>query len=161
MVSTMVSTKQRFWCPLWCPLRRANLREILRRMDNPAHASPSGFRSPWSTGQRAQKGPNQQRLGNSARSCVRPTAACVIGCASAATSRSIPRESTTWDGAKGAARQREAIPNHSEVLERARLKSLELEARKTGITLDSFRTLVHSRPSAPADRTENRGQNLH
>jgi len=56
---------------------------------------------------------------------------------------------------EGGRRQREAIPNHSEVLERARLKSLELEARKTGITLDSFRTLVHSRPSAPADHTEN------
>jgi hypothetical protein len=32
---SLVSTKLRFWCPLWCPLRRARLRELLRRVDNP------------------------------------------------------------------------------------------------------------------------------
>ena len=60
---------------------------------------------------------------------------------------------------EGGRRQREAIPNHAEVLERARLKSLELEARKTGITLDSFRVLAHSQPSVPAVRAENDGGN--
>jgi hypothetical protein len=34
-------------------------------------------------------------------------------------------------------RRREAIPNRAEVLERARLKSLELEARKSGVELDT------------------------
>jgi transposase len=41
-------------------------------------------------------------------------------------------------------RLREAIPNHAEVLERARLKSLELEARRAGVVLDVIRT-----PEAP------------
>ena len=37
-------------------------------------------------------------------------------------------------------RRREAIPNSAEVLERARLKSLELEARRAGVALDMIRT---------------------
>ena len=35
-------------------------------------------------------------------------------------------------------RLREAVPNHAEVLERARLKSLELEARRAGAALGSW-----------------------
>lgn len=42
-------------------------------------------------------------------------------------------------------RLRAAIPNPAEVIERARLKSLELEARQTGASLDAFR---------PESRTE-------
>jgi hypothetical protein len=37
-------------------------------------------------------------------------------------------------------RLREAIPNHAEVLERVRLKSLDLEARRAGVALDGIRT---------------------
>ena len=43
-------------------------------------------------------------------------------------------------------RRREAIPNRAEVLERARLKSLELEARKSGVELDTVRSLEASKP---------------
>ncbi len=43
-------------------------------------------------------------------------------------------------------RRREAVPNRVEVLERARLKSLELEARKSGVELDTVRSLEASKP---------------
>ncbi len=45
-------------------------------------------------------------------------------------------------------RLREAIPNPAEVLERARLKSLELEARKAGASLDMVRAPEPARSSA-------------
>jgi hypothetical protein len=52
-------------------------------------------------------------------------------------------------------RLREAIRNHAEVLERARLKSLELEARRAGATLDTFRASEPPRSSLSANRVEN------
>lgn len=52
-------------------------------------------------------------------------------------------------------RCREAIPNSAEVLERARLKSLELEARKAGAALDIVRTQEPLRSSLPSDPVRN------
>ena len=52
-------------------------------------------------------------------------------------------------------RLREAIPNSAEVLERARLKSLELEARKAGAELDLVRAEEPTRPSLLSDCAEN------
>jgi integrase/recombinase XerD len=52
-------------------------------------------------------------------------------------------------------RRREAIPNHAEVLERARLKLLELEARRAGAALDTLRVSEPPRSSIPANRVEN------
>jgi hypothetical protein len=52
-------------------------------------------------------------------------------------------------------RLREAVPNHAEVLERARLKSLELEARRAGAALDTLRDSEPPRSSIPANRMEN------
>ncbi|MGH9604832.1 MAG: tyrosine-type recombinase/integrase [Terracidiphilus sp.] len=51
-------------------------------------------------------------------------------------------------------RRREAIPNPAEVLERARLKSLELEARKAGVSLDLVRDAEPRRSSLPSDGAE-------
>jgi hypothetical protein len=56
-------------------------------------------------------------------------------------------------------RIREAIPNHAEVLERARLKSLELEARRAGVVLDGIRTPEASRSYLQATSPE-RGEIL-
>ena len=56
---------------------------------------------------------------------------------------------------EGGRRLREAIPNHAEVLERARLKSLELEARRAGVALDTFRASEPPRSSVPANRVAN------
>jgi hypothetical protein len=52
-------------------------------------------------------------------------------------------------------RRREAIPNPAAVLERARLKSLELEARKAGVSLDLVRDAEPRRSSLPSDGAEN------
>lgn len=49
-------------------------------------------------------------------------------------------------------RRREAIPNPAEVLERARLKSLELEARKAGTALGMVRAPAPSKSLLLADR---------
>jgi integrase/recombinase XerD len=54
-------------------------------------------------------------------------------------------------------RLREAIPNHAEVLERARLKSLELEARRAGVALGVIRTSEVPR-SYPQARSPERGE---
>jgi len=51
-------------------------------------------------------------------------------------------------------RRREAIPNPAEVLERARLKSLELEARRASAALDTFRASEPPRSSVPVNRVE-------
>jgi integrase/recombinase XerD len=51
-------------------------------------------------------------------------------------------------------RLRAAIPNAAEVLERARLKSLELEARQTGVALDTVRTEVRAEFSTQLRRAE-------
>ena len=51
-------------------------------------------------------------------------------------------------------RLRAAIPNAAEVLERARLKSLELEARQTGVALDALRPEGRAESLAPVPRTE-------
>jgi integrase/recombinase XerD len=48
-------------------------------------------------------------------------------------------------------RRREAIPNSAEVLERARLKSLELEARKAGAALDVVRAPARPNSSPLTD----------
>src|SRR5947207_813405 len=52
-------------------------------------------------------------------------------------------------------RLRVAIPNPAEVLERARLKSLELDARKAGAALDLVRAEEPTRPSPLSDCAEN------
>jgi integrase len=52
-------------------------------------------------------------------------------------------------------RRREAIPNPAEVLERARLKSLELEARKAGVSIDMVRDAEPRRSSLSSDRAAN------
>jgi integrase/recombinase XerD len=52
-------------------------------------------------------------------------------------------------------RLREAIPNSAEVLERARLKSLELEARKAGAELDLVRAEEPNRASLLSNCAEN------
>jgi integrase/recombinase XerD len=49
-------------------------------------------------------------------------------------------------------RLRGAIPNSAEVLERARLKSLELEARQTGIALDALRYEAPTESVTPVSR---------
>lgn len=51
-------------------------------------------------------------------------------------------------------RLRAAIPHAAEVLERARLKSLELEARQTGIALDAFRPEVRTESLAALPHDE-------
>src|ERR1700739_112467 len=51
-------------------------------------------------------------------------------------------------------RLRAAIPNSMEVVERARLKSLELEARQSGVALDALRTEVNIESSTRIRRTE-------
>jgi len=48
-------------------------------------------------------------------------------------------------------RRREAIPNPVEVLERARLKSLEIEARRAGVALDIVRIPELPRSSPMSD----------
>ncbi len=53
-------------------------------------------------------------------------------------------------------RLRAAIPNTAEVLERARLKSLELEARQTGVALDAFRAHGRAAPATQIRRPEPR-----
>ena len=88
------------------------------------------------------------RAGGSARWCAKPMAASATGCGFRDERRYTPRASTTSSGAKTGRRLREAIPNPAEVLERARLKSLELEARKAGASLDMVRALEPARSSA-------------
>lgn len=51
-------------------------------------------------------------------------------------------------------RLRAAIPNAAEVLERARLKSLELEARQTGIALDAYRPEMRTESLAALPNAE-------
>lgn len=52
-------------------------------------------------------------------------------------------------------RRREAVPNSAQVLERARLKSLELEARRAGVALAPVRAPRPLRSSFPADGAAN------
>ncbi|HUA97139.1 MAG TPA: site-specific integrase [Terracidiphilus sp.] len=51
-------------------------------------------------------------------------------------------------------RLRAAIPNAAEVLERARLKSLELDAKQTGIAFNALRPDVHTESLTPVPRAE-------
>ncbi len=61
------------------------------------------------------------KAGNSARSRVSPTAACVIGVRAGGRIEIHSEGVYHCEWREGDRRQREAIPNHSEVLERARL----------------------------------------
>ena len=54
-------------------------------------------------------------------------------------------------------RLRAAIPNSVEVIERARLKSLELEARQTGVNLDAFRPERRTESLTPVPRARSYG----
>jgi len=54
-------------------------------------------------------------------------------------------------------RLRAAIANPAEVIERARLKSLELEARQTGVNLEAFRPERHTESLTPVPRARGYG----
>ncbi len=141
MVSIMVSTKPPVWCPLWRPLRRARLREfrggqtippIPRRVDSSRRGVQVNVLKKVRTSQgwrlcpvvREANGRLRDRARVGGRIEVHAEGVCYL----------------EWR--EEGRRLRAAIPNAAEVLERARLKSLELEARQTGIALNALRPVL-------------------
>jgi|SRR5271165_812186 len=126
MVSIIVSTSPRFFA------------RVLKRTHNPAHAANGGQCPDRSTGQRAQEGQDEHRMetvpavleaNGRLRDCMRVNGQIE--------DHSEGVYYIEWR--KDGRRLREAIPNPVAVIERARLKSLELEATRAGALLDMTR----------------------
>jgi hypothetical protein len=79
-----------------------------------------------------------------------------IESASAVALRFTQKACTTSNGAKKGV-VCAAIANPAEVIERARLKSLELEARQTGVNLEAFRPERHTESLTPVPRARGYG----